>query len=47
MGIDLPKEAAEKTKFLDGLRNEWFKQAVEKGIFDPATRKDMVRTTAY
>ena len=47
VGIDLPKEAAEKTKFLDGLRNEWFKQAEEKGIFDPATRKDMVRTTAY
>ena len=47
VGIDLAKEAAEKTKFLDGLRNEWFKQAEEKGVFDPATRKDMVRKTSY
>ena len=47
VGIDLAKEAAEKTRFLDGLRNEWFKQADEKGLFDPATRKNMVRKTAY
>lgn len=46
-GVDLAREAAEKTRFLNTLRNEWFKQADEKGLFDPATRKDMVRKTAY
>ena len=46
-GIDLAKEAAEKTRFLDTLREEWFKQAEEKGLFDPATREGMVRKTSY
>lgn len=45
--IDMVKEVNEKTQFLDGLRNEWFKQAEEKGVFDPATREGMVRKTAY
>ena len=46
-GIDLAKESAEKTRFLDTLRAEWFKQAEEKGLFDPATREGMVRKTSH
>ncbi|MGI6657659.1 MAG: ammonia-forming cytochrome c nitrite reductase [Desulfobulbus sp.] len=46
-GIDLEKEASAKRGFIDTLKQEWFKQGEAKGLYDPASRKDMVLKTAY
>ena len=47
IGIDMAKEISEKKTFLNTLKQEWYKKAEEKGIFDPAMRKDMVLKTSY
>lgn len=47
IGIDMAKEISEKKTFLNTLKQEWYKKAEEKGIFDPASRKDMVLKTSY
>ncbi len=47
IGLDLKKMAEEKNTFLNTLKQEWFKKAEEKGLFDPDSRKDMVLKTSY
>ena len=47
IGLDYKKEVDEKNTFLDALNQEWFKQGEAKGLYDPASRKDMVRKTSY
>jgi nitrite reductase (cytochrome c-552) len=47
IGLNYKKEVDEKNTFLDALNQEWFKQGEAKGLYDPASRKDMVRKTSY
>ena len=47
IGMDYGKLVEEKKKFLDTLKQEWIKKAEEKGLYDPASRKDMVLKTSY
>ena len=47
IGIDMAKEISEKKTFLNTLKQEWYKKAEEKGVYDPASRKDMVLKTSY
>ena len=47
VGMDYAKLVEEKKTFLNGLKQEWFKKAEAKGIYDPASRKDMVLKTSY
>lgn len=47
IGLDMNKLAEEKNHFLDTLNKEWFRQAAEQGIIDPASREGMVRKTSY
>ena len=46
-GVALPAEIAEKEKFRATLLKEWEKQAAEKGLLDPETRKGMSNKTSY
>ena len=43
----MAKEISEKKTFLNTLKQEWYKKAEEKGVYDPASRKDMVLKTSY
>jgi len=47
--IDLPydKLVEEKNAFLNGLRQDWIKDATEKGLYDPKTREGMEHKTSY
>ncbi len=47
VGMDYRKLVEAKEIFLNTLKQEWYKKAAEKGLFDPATRKDMVLKTSY
>jgi nitrite reductase (cytochrome c-552) len=47
IGLPFAKLIEEKKTFLDTLKQEWFKQGEAKGVYDPATRKDMVLKTSY
>jgi nitrite reductase (cytochrome c-552) len=47
IGLPYGKLVEEKKTFLDTLRKEWNKEGEAKGIYDPASRKDMVFKTSY
>jgi len=47
IGLPYAKLVEEKKTFLDTLKQEWYKQGEAKGVYDPATRKDMVLKTSY
>ena len=47
IGMDYGKLVEEKKTFLNTLKQEWFKKAEEKGLYDPESRKDMVLKTSY
>jgi nitrite reductase (cytochrome c-552) len=47
IGLPFEKLIEEKKTFLNTLRQEWIKQSEAKGLYDPATRKDMVLKTSY
>jgi nitrite reductase (cytochrome c-552) len=47
VGMNYGKLVEEKKTFLNTLKQEWFKKAEEKGLYDPASRKDMVLKTSY
>ncbi len=47
IGLDMPKLIEEKKTFLNTLKQEWFKESEAKGLYDPASRKDMVLKTSY
>ncbi len=46
-GVDLVKLVAEKEAFKATLLQEWNKQAVEKGVLNPDSRKGMSNNTSY
>jgi len=45
--MDYKKLVEEKEVFLKNLKPEWYKQAEAKGVFDPASVKDMKLKTSY
>ncbi len=47
VGMDYRKLVEEKKTFLNTLKQEWYKKAEEKGVYDPASRKDMTLKTSY
>jgi nitrite reductase (cytochrome c-552) len=46
-GMEYKKLVEEKKTFLNTLKQEWFKKAEVKGVYDPDSRKDMVLKTSY
>ncbi|MCF6239408.1 MAG: ammonia-forming cytochrome c nitrite reductase [Candidatus Marinimicrobia bacterium] len=47
IGLPFDKLVNEKKSFLGELREEWIKEATEKGIYDPKTRKGLEFNTSY
>jgi nitrite reductase (cytochrome c-552) len=47
IGLPYEKLVKEKNTFLEGLKQEWFKEGLEKGVYDPESRKDMKLKTSY
>ncbi len=47
IGMPYAKLVEEKKTFLNGLRQEWIKQAESKGIYDPESRKEMIFKASY
>ncbi len=47
IGLPFEKLVEEKNQFLNGLKQEWFKQGAEKGIYDPKSREGMELKTSY
>jgi len=47
IGLPFDKLVDEKNQFLKGLKQEWFKEGQEKGIFDAKSREGMVLKTSY
>ena len=47
IGLPFDKLVEEKNGFLKGLKQEWFQQGLEKGIYDPKSREGMVLKTSY
>ncbi|BCR05302.1 c-type cytochrome [Desulfuromonas versatilis] len=47
IGLPYDKLVEEKQQFLNGLKQEWFKQGAEKGIYDPKSREGMELKTSY
>ncbi|MCL2457438.1 MAG: ammonia-forming cytochrome c nitrite reductase [Desulfobulbus sp.] len=47
VGMDFDALVKEKKTFLNTLKQEWFKKSEAKGLFDPASRKDMQLKTSY
>ncbi len=47
IGLPFSQLIEEKKTFLNTLKQEWYKKGEAKGIYDPATRKDMVLKTSY
>ncbi|MCL1979661.1 MAG: ammonia-forming cytochrome c nitrite reductase [Proteobacteria bacterium] len=47
VGMDYAALVKEKMTFINTLRQEWIKQSETKGLYDPASRKDMKFKTSY
>ncbi len=47
IGLPFEKLVDDKKKFLDGLKQEWFKDGEKKGIYDPKSREGMTLKTSY
>jgi nitrite reductase (cytochrome c-552) len=47
VGLPFDKLIEEKEGFLKGLRQEWIKEASDKGLYDPKTREGMEFKTSY
>ncbi len=47
IGMDYKKLVEEKKPFLNTLKQEWFKKAEAKGVYDPDSRKDMILKTSF
>ncbi|MDR3090200.1 MAG: ammonia-forming cytochrome c nitrite reductase [Desulfobulbaceae bacterium] len=45
--LDLAKDIAAKQQFRSGLAKEWEKEAIEKGLLNPASRQGMSNKTSY
>ncbi len=47
IGLPFEKLVGDKNQFIDGLKQDWFKQGAEQGIYDPKSREGMVLKTSY
>ncbi len=47
IGLPYDKLVDEKNTFLNGLRQDWIKEASTKGLYDPQTRENIVHKTSY
>ena len=47
IGLPYQKLVDEKTTFLNGLRKEWIKTQMQKGLYDPKTQESMKFNTSY
>lgn len=47
IGLPFDKLVEEKNGFIKGLKQDWFKEGEEKGIYDPKSREGMVLKTSY
>ena len=47
IGLPFDKLVDEKNTFLEGLKQEWFQEGLEKGIYDPKSREGMQLKTSY
>lgn len=47
IGLPFDKLVDEKNQFLNGLKQEWFKEGQRKGIYDPKSREGMKLKTSY
>ena len=47
IGMDYKQLVEEKETFLKTLKPQWYKEAEAKGVYDPASRKDMKLKTSY
>ncbi|MDZ7641430.1 MAG: ammonia-forming cytochrome c nitrite reductase [Desulfurivibrio sp.] len=46
-GLPFDKLVAEKNRFINGLKQEWFQEGRAKGIYDPKSREIMELKTSY
>ncbi len=47
IGLPFDKLVDEKNTFLKGLKEEWFQEGLEKGVYDPKSREGMQLKTSY
>lgn len=47
IGLPFDKLVDEKKTFLKGLKQQWFKEGAQKGIYDPKSREGMALKTSY
>jgi nitrite reductase (cytochrome c-552) len=47
IGLPYDKLVDEKNTFRNGLRQDWIKAGIEKGLYDPKTREGMEQKTSY
>jgi nitrite reductase (cytochrome c-552) len=47
IGLPFDKQVEEKNQFINGLKEEWFKDGAEKGIYDPKSREGMILKTSF
>ncbi|HEY5672380.1 MAG TPA: ammonia-forming cytochrome c nitrite reductase [Malonomonas sp.] len=47
IGLPFDQLVEEKNAFNNGLKQEWFKEGAEKGVYDPKSREGMVLKTSY
>ena len=47
IGLPFEKMVDDKNKFLEGLKEDWFKEGEKAGIYDADSRKEMVLKTSY
>jgi nitrite reductase (cytochrome c-552) len=47
IGLPFEKLVDEKTQFINGKKQEWFKEGAEKGNYDPKSREGMALKTSF
>jgi nitrite reductase (cytochrome c-552) len=47
IGLPFDKLVTEKNQFINGLKQEWFKEGAKKGLYDPKSREGMKLKTSF
>jgi nitrite reductase (cytochrome c-552) len=47
IALPFDKLVAEKNQFINGLKQEWFKEGAKKGLYDPKSREGMELKTSF
>lgn len=47
IGLPFDKQVEEKNQFINGLKQEWFKEGEKKGLYDPKSREGMILKTSF